>query len=282
MSSNETQAIAARQRDRDIFVAKLFLGGARNYIRKTTRDAPWLSMGIMEHTNPEVFHSTRLFGGMNLVGGPKYSLGHGLIHGYLAAAAEQQIGRAVASLNALPADEIIFYHDESMCGIAQAREMGMDIRFRPTSLLEWLVGTLERNAERIRRLEARAAVQLPCSFGSGEKRDHLLDALLELVGVERVPRCYDRGSRLCCGVRGYYGLLDEGARADADVADALVSRNVEDARAVGAEYLVTICPGCYSAIAPAALRAGLKPIQVEGLASLALNGEELPAGLAFS
>lgn len=265
----------------DIFVDKFFVGGARNYIRKTTQDAAWLSIGIMENTNPDLFYSSQLFSGMNIVGGGAYSLGHGLIHGYLKNAAYRHLKRAMANLNALPAKEIIFYHDESLCGIDMARKMEIEIGFTPVSLLEWMVRTVRENRQQVLPLDINAAVQLPCSSCFGVDRNALLDTLFDLIGVKRVRRCYDYGNRLCCGARGYFGLISGDIQADADLSDERVHKNVADAKAAGASHMVTMCPYCYAAIAPSALEAGLFPIQVEGLSSMALYRHMPPGGVVF-
>lgn len=279
--TDRSDTACARPRDCDIFVERFFLGGARNYLRKTTQDASWMSVGIMESMNPMLLQDGRLFSGMNLVGGGAYSLGHGLIHGYLQEQGAQQIKRAVENLNALPTEEIVFYHDESLCGLAQAAGMGLQMRFRAVSLLEWLVREVRGRQGEVRPLNAPAAVQLPCSSSVGGDRNALLDELLGLLGVRRVERRYDRERRLCCGVRGYFGLLGGDVAADTARADELVAANMADAQEAGAEYLVTLCPACYCALAPRAQQAGLTPVQIEGLVALALYGETPRAGLTF-
>ncbi len=265
----------------DIFVKNFFLNGARNYIRKTTYKAPWICMGIMERTNTELLHTNPLFADANLVGGGAYSLGHGLIHGYLLADAQASLERAVKNLNSLPTEEIIFYHDESLCGLEQAQALGMSLCFQPVSLLDWLNSKLAANTDKLHLLQDKAAVQLPCSCNTGPDRNPKIDRLLTLCGLTRVERKYDRDKRLCCGARGYFGLFSGDSAADADVSDNLIAQNILDAKQAGAAYLVTLCPYCYAALAPTALEHGLTPLQAEGLASLVLYGEKPPMGLLF-
>ena len=264
----------------DIFVNNFFVNGARNCIRKTTANAPWLNLGIMERANPEAFYSSLLFAGMNIVGGGAYSLGHGFIHGYLDGSENAQITRAVANLNALGADEIIFYHDESVRGLDTARELGLDLQFAPISLLEWLIRQIKKNWLEVRHLDMDAAVQLPCSWKPGDGKNKLLDEFFDLIGIQRVERRYDLNKRLCCGFRGYFGLTTGDTESDTARAEQQVRRNVEDAKQAGAHYIVTTCPFCYAALASTAREAGLIPIQIEGLASLALHNTPLPQGLA--
>jgi Fe-S oxidoreductase len=267
---------------RDIFVERFFLGGARKHIRKTFTNAPWLSLGILENMNPMAFYESRLFGEMNIIAGDYISLGHGLIHGYLAQSAEAHIRRAVNNLNTLPTKEIIFYHDESLCGLEQARAMGLKINFNPLSLLEWLVRTLEESHDVLRRVGAVAAVQLPCSAVTGPDRNGLINRILALCGVTRAQREFDLHNRRCCGVRGYYGLITMDTLKDTDRADNMVQQHINDAGKAGASHLITLCPMCFAALAPAARAAGLVPMQIEGLVSQALYGETLPDGIIFA
>ena len=281
MSNIKEMANFSLEKNIDIFVNNFFVNGARNYIRKTTQEAAWLSVGIMENTNPELFYSSKLFAGMNIVGGGGYSLGHGLIHGYLSHSTRQYIEQAVANLNALPTEEIIFYHDESLHGLQLAREIGLEIRFKPVSLLEWLLETANNNQQQIQPLKANAAVQLPCSSCFGGDRNKLIDKLFGLLGVKRVKRRYDYSDRLCCGARGYFGLFSGNIQIDADYSDALIHKNLADAKEAGADYIVTLCPLCYASIAPMAREVGLIPVQVEDLTSLAIDGELPAGGLVF-
>lgn len=271
----------ALQEHVNTFVKSFFVNGARNHIRKTTKDAPWLNVGITEKTNPELFYSSSIFAGLNIIGGNAYSLGHGFIHGYLNGSAEDQIKRAVANLNSLGADEIIFYHDESQRGLELAREMGLEFQFKPVSLLEWLVRQVKENQEKIRPLDLDVALQIPCSWHSTDKNNSTIEELFDLIGVRRVTRQYDRENRICCGIRGYFGLITGDTLNDSDLSANHVRKNVEDAKLAGAEYMITTCPYCYAGIAAAAQNAEIKPLQVEGLVSLALHNESLPDGLTF-
>jgi Fe-S oxidoreductase len=265
----------------DVFVNNFFINGARNYIRKTTRDAPWLNVGIMEKTNSEAFYSGKLFSGLNVVGGGGYSLGHGLIHGHLKGTTKAQIERAVANLNSLGTEEIIFYHDESIRGLEQAHKQGLKLQFKPVTFLEWLIQQAKGNHKHIQPMNIEAAVQLPCSRQLGDKKNALIEELFDLLGVKRVERRYDFDNRLCCGAQGYFGLLTGDTMKDSDWSDKQVEQNIEDAKDAGAKYMVTTCPYCFAAIASAAKTAGITPIQIEGLASLALFNEPLPEGLSF-
>nr|WP_321513992.1 heterodisulfide reductase-related iron-sulfur binding cluster [uncultured Pseudodesulfovibrio sp.] len=265
----------------DVFVNSFFVKGARNHIRKTTYDAPWLNVGIMEKTNCEAFYSSTLFSGMNILSGEDYSLGHGFIHGYLSNSANDQIERAVASLNALDVEEIIFYHDESVRGLEMACNLGLKLRFKPVSLLEWLIRKVKDHDGNVHMIDADAAIQLPCSWSEGDEKNALIEELFRLIGVRRVKRTYDFNDRLCCGSRGYFGLATGHTSKDSEQSEIQAHRNIQDAKQAGAKYLVTTCPYCYASLAVATKEAGMIPIQIEGLASMALYREPLPDGLTF-
>lgn len=279
--SLDSDTTTALGRHVDIFVDKFFVRGTRNYMRKTSRDGQWLNLGIMEKTNPEAFHESRLFSGLNLVGGEAYSFGHGFIHGYLKEQEKAQIEKAVESLNYLEAEEVIFYHDESARGLELAREMGLELNFTPVSLLEWLIRLAREKSGQIRTIDADAAVQLPCSWRPGDGTNALIRELFDLIGVRRVERKYDFDNRLCCGMRGYFGLTTGDTMDDSDRSELQARQNIEDAWKTGAKYLATTCPCCYGALASVAKEAGMVPVQMEGLVSLALYDEPLPEGLAF-
>ena len=265
----------------DIFVNNFFVNGARNHLRKTTRHAPWLNVGVMERTNPELIYNSGVFRGMNVVGGGGYSLGHGFVHGYLQGMAESHLHRAVRNLNALGADEIVFYHDENLRGLETARDMGLRLDFTPVSLLEWLVRLAGEHPASKSALDIPVAVQLPCSWRGTLADDRLLKTLFGLIGCSRVERKYDRDGRVCCGARAYLGLETGDVRTDTGRADARMQMNVLDAKEAGARYFVTLCPYCFAASAGPAREAGLVPVQLESLVNLALFGEMPPDGLLF-
>ena len=280
MTLDSDPAQTALQKHIDTFVNNFFVNGARNHIHKATQAAPWLNVGIMEKTNSESFYSSQLFAGMNVVGGSAYSLGHGFVHGYLADSAEAaQIKRAITSLNALGAEEIIFYHDESLRGLSLASELELELQFTPVTLLEWLIRLIENAPQQIQPLNMDIAVQLPCSWESGDGKNSQLQKLFDLIGVRRVERNYDFNDRVCCGARGYFGLLTGHTYNDSDYSESLNRMNIEDAQLAGATHVVTTCPYCYAALAEATKEKGMTPIQIEGLVSLALFNEPLPEGL---
>ena len=112
----------------------------------------------------------------------------------------------MSRLNALGTEEIIFYHDESTRGLEFASELGLELRFKPVMLLEWLIEQVKTSPTPIQPLNVEAAVQLPCSWRPGDGKNGALEELFSLIGVRRVTREYDHGKRICCGSRKYFGL----------------------------------------------------------------------------
>jgi hypothetical protein len=277
MSIQKETAEISSEQNINIFLKRFFVAGARNHIRKTTSNAPWLSLGIMEKNCAGLINNKKLFADMNIVSGGAYSLGHGFINGYLTDEMQDHIRNAVNLLNALPAKEIIFYHDESFHGLDIAQEMGWPVKFTPVSMLEWLLRKVDELSSQIRPLNKKVAVQLPYSMSISNKRHALIDELFEHIGIERVERFYDKNNYLYSGALGYFGLLSGNIHNDTDAADDLVSKNIADVCNANADYLVTFCPFCYAALATAAEENDIIPVQIEDLVNVALYGD-LPEG----
>lgn len=223
MSVRKDSIASVSQKNINIFLKNFFVSGARDYLRKTTYDAPWLSLGIMEKNCAGLLEDKKLFSDMNIIGGGSYSLGHGFINGYLQNEMHGHIKNAVERLNALPAKEIIFYHDESFHGLSLAREMGCQINFTAVSLIEWLLRKV-KETEQVRPLHKNVAVQLPGSMSANPQRSAMIDELFDSIGVRRVKRYYEGNNYLYSGAFGYFGLLSGNIHKDTEVADELVKK----------------------------------------------------------
>jgi len=248
----------------------------RNYIRKTKKGAPWMSICCMEYLQPQLFEESRLFQGLNIVGGGDYFCAQGMVHGRQITAVFKNVPLFIQRLNNLPTDEIIFYHDECYATVVgYAKAMKLELNFRPVHLLEWLIRVVKENYKDVRRLGIRCAVQLPCSSRFGPDRHVWIKELFNLIGVELVERKYDRRNQLCCGAvpalgGGPYEDLAENQR----YAQELREKNIADAKKHGAEYMMFLCPFCYAALARDARAEGITPVMVADLVRMALYDEE--------
>jgi Fe-S oxidoreductase len=92
----------------------------------------------------------------------------------------------------------------------------------------------------------------------------VLDEIFKKIGVQRVPRQYDRENALCCG-----GVPR--AQQREELADELVEKNINDMLSVGAAYCVFNCPFCMATLAQEVAEQGLMPILVSDLVQTALG-----------
>jgi Fe-S oxidoreductase len=148
-------------------------------------------------------------------------------------------GRALVDrLAALNAEEVIFVHDECYAMVAQkSPEYGIEVPFKSRHILEYLNSYLKENSSKVRPLGRKIAYQRPCSSRFIPNSDEMVDEFLELVGVERVARKFDRKSALCCGA----AVMGTGRLA---VAMESQMKNLADAQENGAQAMGYICPIC--------------------------------------
>ena len=236
------------------------------------KDKPWMSLCAMKNVTPNLFQG-RLFDGLTLFGGTPYYCWLGYIHGGLESPPRLHLKETIDNLNALPTDEIIFYHDECMSTLwEKAPEYGLSYSFRPIHIFEYLVDYVKKNYKDVQKLGLKIAYQQSDSQRYGPSRDPWLDELFELIGVRRVPRQHDRRNALCCSlpfmVRNYPG--------DQEKAAAVRKRNIDDAISHEATHIVFGCPYCLWALGKDVTTAGLTPLMIEDLVKMAFG--ETPSG----
>jgi Fe-S oxidoreductase len=151
--------------------------------------------------------------------------------------------------------------------VDRAPEFGIDVPFRPVHVVEYLQRYLEDHRQEIAPLGLRIAYQRPCASRMSPGKENAVDAVLNLIGVERVQRRYDRESCLCCGLAA--------ATFNPQQAPAIRQRNLDDAVEAGAQAMCYLCPMCRRGLADAARDRGLAGYHIVELARMALG--ELPA-----
>jgi len=162
-------------------------------------------------------------------------------------------------------NELICFHDEcygTFTSVANA--FGIAIPFTPVHLFDYINRRLDALSDRIKPLNLKIAYQRPCSNRLCPETDRALDEIFEKIGVERVPRQYDRQNALCCGGVPRAHQRDE-------LADELVEKNITDMRKTGAAYCVFNCPFCMATLGMEVAERGLMPILVSDLVQLALG-----------
>jgi len=174
----------------------------------------------------------------------------------------------VDNLAATGAEEIILLHDDCYGMLVdRAPQFGITVPFRPVHVVEYLQEYLEAHRTAITPLGLRVAYQRPCASRLSPLKEAAVDAVLRLIGVERVERRYDRDNALCCSLAV--------TAFNPEQAPRVRQRNLDDAQAAGAQALCYLCPMCHRGLGEDAQARGLGGYHIIELARMALG--ELPA-----
>ena len=110
------------------------------------------------------------------------------------------------------------------------------------------------------------AYQRPCASKQTPDKEHFIDEVFQLAGVNRVERKDDRKTGLCCG--GVKFMLDLGdPKSDQD-------KNILDAKHNDAEALVCLCPVCIHSLTGTAKEHEMPIVFFGDIARMALG--EIP------
>lgn len=215
----------------------------------------------------------QLFDGLTLLKGGDYFCNIGWIHLGKPSMLEKNAQKYVDNLAETGADEIICFHDDCYALLKnKVKEFGISLPFKPIHIIEYLRDYVYDHKADISRLNMKIAYQQPCASRYTFDKDSILDELFDLIGVQRVDRKYDRMNSLCCtGVMG--AMVD----VEKQEINKWRMKNIIDAKAVGAESMVFLCPMCALALRKSAKAEGLEPYMLSNLVRLAL-GEKLTHG----
>jgi len=218
--------------------------------------------GYKDSIDGKLFPETTQLGGRDLFCNLVY------LHFAKGSVIKERLPGVIQNFASLGIEELVCFHDECYATYAAwAPAYGIEVPFRPVHLFEHLVTKLKENQSSINKLGIKIAYQRPCSTRLTPEKEPLLDEIFELIGVDRVPREYDRENCLCCGeVMRFSGKVE--------LADDLLKRNIDDMVATGAKVCVFNCQACYTSMAKAVSEAGLKPILIGDLCRQAV-GENL-------
>ncbi len=181
--------------------------------------------------------NTPIFKGVTTIEGADYFCAVGFIHLGKPSLVRAQARKFIDKLSALEAAEIVCFHDDCYTMLtSMADDLGLKVPFRPVHLFEFLYREMASRKD-VRKLSMKIAYQAPCASRYTSPKDIYLDKLLDLLGVERVPRKYDRINGLCCA--------SPMMARDKDKALEVKNRNVEDALDFGSDAMVFLCPMCY-------------------------------------
>jgi len=173
----------------------------------------------------------------------------------------------VDNLAATGAEEIILFHDDCYGMLVdRAPQLGINVPFRPLHFVEYLQRYLEGHRQDITPVGLRVAYQRPCASRMSPGKEDAVDAVLGLIGVERVQRRYDREDCLCCGLPATFSNPQQ--------APVIRRRNLDDALAAGAQAMCYLCPMCRRGLADDVQAHGLAGYHIIELVRMALG--ELP------
>jgi Fe-S oxidoreductase len=223
---------------------------------------PVLSLCSVGDLIPGLFEGP-LFEGLTIIKGGDYFCNVGWVHLGEETPLREGAERVIRNIAAAGAEEVIFYHDDCYALMAAiAPDYGIEVPFRPIHIIEYLLDRVKENPSAVRRLGIRVAYQQPCASRYTPEKDKMLDELFRLIGVERVPREYDRLFALCCG--------SPMMPRDREKAMRIRERNVHDAVNSGAQAMAYLCPLCFLNLRKVAAASGLENYHIIELVKMAL------------
>jgi Fe-S oxidoreductase len=161
--------------------------------------------------------------------------------------------------------ELICWHDECYgLWTSYCQRNSIEVPFKPIHLFEYIYNYLKDHESEIQKINMRIAYQRNCSNRFIPETDKWVDKICELIGVERVPREFDRENALCCG--GPFGWLGKG-----NLVRPTLNKNIKDMIGNGAEACVYNCPMCKDFMGSKVERKGLKNYLLSDLARMALG-----------
>jgi len=165
-------------------------------------------------------------------------------------------------------DEVVCFHDECYGAYTSwAPAFGVEVPFKPVHFFDYILAELKKRKDEIKPLGMKIAYQRPCSNRLIPETQHLVDDVLDLIGVERVERKYDGENALCCG-----GVIL--AQGRDDLVEDVQTRNIEDMKDAEATACVFNCQFCFIAMGELVADNGMMPLLLSDLCRLAL-GEQL-------
>lgn len=232
------------------------------------KGGPLINLCRFGEFKPEVYSSI-LFDDATFIKGGEYYCRFGYYHIGSASMVEDHMSALVDKLAAFEADEIVCLHDDCYSLFTvKAPELGVHAPFRAVSWPEFLYTQMNKFKSLIKPLNLKAAYQRPCASHYTPEKDRYIDDLLDLIGIDKPAREYEKEKSLCCG-------LPVMAR-DQALSERFLRLNLEDAKTAGADMVVALCPVCFDFLNQRAPEFGLKAIHITELCRLALG--EVDAG----
>lgn len=226
-------------------------------------DKPAISICTMGHYIPEGTLEGQLFEGLTMIKGGDYYCLIGWEHMGWETPIQKYAQRFIDNLAGLNKD-IVFLHDDCYAmAHAKINDYGITVPFKYMHLFEYLRNYLRDHQSNIIKLNKKVAYQQPCASRYTPDKNVFLDELLELIGVERPSRKFERETALCCTAP----II----RSNKEMAIEFQEKNVKDAIDSGADALVTLCPVCNRVMNRPTGQLGLKKVYITDLCRMALG-----------
>ncbi len=207
----------------------------------------------------------KIFEGIDVVRGRHLFCNLIYLHFGAISVIKERAGKVIDNMSKLRANEIILFHDECYGFYNSfAKAYGFKIPFKPIHLFEFLYRRLKELEDEIKKLNIKAAYQRPCSNRLCPETDKILDNILDLIGVERVEREYDRENAICCGAAFEFA-------GRKDIAEELQRRNLGDIIESKATHVIFNCPMCYLTLSEKVCGAGIMPVMLSELCRMAIG-----------
>ena len=207
----------------------------------------------------------KLFEGLDIVRGRHLFCNLIYLHFGAISVIKERAAKIIENMSKLNAKEVILFHDECYGFYNSfAKAYGFEIPFKTIHLFEYLYMKLRKIEDELKKLDIKAAYQRPCSNRLVPHTDKILDKILELIGVERVEREYDRENAICCGAAFEFAGKKE-------VAEKFQKKNLEDIARTNATYVIFNCPMCYLTLAKKLRKAGKIPIMISEICKMAIG-----------
>jgi ferredoxin len=233
-----------------------------------TADRPAFSFCVAEPYVPPGTVSGKLWDGMTLAKGPEYFCYYDMLRHSVENVTRIHAQKFVDSLESIGRDVVLMHDDCYAMLDNKVKDYGIKVPFRYIHMLDYLRDFLRDHQSSITKLDKVVACQIPCAAKFSPGRYALLDEILDLIGVVRPERLYDRENSLCCfaGVASTFPELATERRA----------ANLNDAMGVGAEAVISFCPGCDWALRTPSAEAGAPMLFITQLCSIALGDMPWP------
>ncbi|MBA7634336.1 hypothetical protein ES703_41920 [subsurface metagenome] len=268
----EEKGVAVASQSRSVAILKL-IESVPSEVIKGDPGKPVLCIASEELFFPEGVFESQIFDGLTLAKGLDYFEYYFLLRFAQESITRRNAQKVVDNLAILGADEIVTVFDDSYAGLCKAREYGIKLPFKLTHIVEYLLRYMRGRENSITKLDKKIAFHIPCAMRHSlsflPEIDDMLDALFELIGVERIERRFDRKNALCC--RGQ--LLSKNPGKFAKLQDM----NLTDAIICGADAMVSTCPGCLIYLTPLSKERGLPLILTADLCRMALGEKPFPS-----